>query len=332
VYVDALVLRDRDATGGGTLSERLWVQQDANWNVTALVNGSGSVVERYVYDPYGNVTVMSPSWAALSGSAYAWIYGHQGGRLDATTGLYGFRNRDLSPVLARWIEVDPLRFKAGDVDLYRDVGNNPIEYTDPSGEILPFLLPVLYYAGYGLVIGVSFAVGYYGANTVYNLCTPPGPAGAVYVTHYPWGIIVPHRVIATVNPDGSVHTYSFSGDWFYDDELDQWWVGPYWLTCFGVRQPDLTANDIKRVYLPRKAQDDSKGFAISGVTCGNDPFDGAFNRNCWTQGNVLISDAYRGYVPNPPVPPNLLADLPTYQAFSGIRPDPNQLGFDPNAW
>jgi YD repeat-containing protein len=34
VYVDAMVLRDRDATGGGTLSERLWVQQDANWNVT----------------------------------------------------------------------------------------------------------------------------------------------------------------------------------------------------------------------------------------------------------------------------------------------------------
>jgi YD repeat-containing protein len=46
VYVDTMVLRDRDATGGGTLSERLWVQQDANWNVTALVNTSGSVVER----------------------------------------------------------------------------------------------------------------------------------------------------------------------------------------------------------------------------------------------------------------------------------------------
>jgi len=24
----------------GNLDERLWVQQDANWNVTALVNGS----------------------------------------------------------------------------------------------------------------------------------------------------------------------------------------------------------------------------------------------------------------------------------------------------
>ncbi len=113
VYVDAMVLRDRDATGSGTLSERLWVQQDANWNVTALVNTSGSVVERYVYDPYGVVTVLSASWGTLSGSAYVWIYGHHGGRLDATTGLYGFRNRDLSPVLGRWIEVDPLGFSGG---------------------------------------------------------------------------------------------------------------------------------------------------------------------------------------------------------------------------
>ncbi len=106
LYIDAMVLRDRDSTGGGTLNERLWVQQDVNWNVTALVNGSGTVVERYVYDPYGNVTVLSASWGTLSSSAYAWMYGHQGGRLDATTGLYVFRSRNLSPFLGaglRWI-------------------------------------------------------------------------------------------------------------------------------------------------------------------------------------------------------------------------------------
>jgi RHS repeat-associated protein len=171
VYVDALVLRDRDATGGGTLSERLWVQQDANWNVTALANGSGSVVERYVYDPYGNVTVTSPSWSVLSGSAYAWIYGHQGGRLDTTTGLYGFRNRDLSPVLARWIEVDPLRFAAGDTNLYRNIGNGPVNTTDPTGMVAP--LPP---DGWSLTLrgkGKPGGVGAAGAGTA-----KPGGAGA----------------------------------------------------------------------------------------------------------------------------------------------------------
>ncbi len=133
VYVDAMVLRDRTTTGAGTLGERLWVQQDANWNVTALVNGSGNVVERYVYDPYGNMTVLSAAWGTLSGSAYAWIYGHQGGRFDATTGLYSFRRRDLSPALGRWTQADPLRFEAGDTNLYRYVGNEPTIHCDPSG-------------------------------------------------------------------------------------------------------------------------------------------------------------------------------------------------------
>ncbi len=32
--------------------------QDANFNVTAVVDDSGEVVERYVYDPFGQVTVL----------------------------------------------------------------------------------------------------------------------------------------------------------------------------------------------------------------------------------------------------------------------------------
>jgi hypothetical protein len=59
-YVDALVERDRDLDGnqGNGLEERLYVQHDANWNVTALVNTSGSVLERYVYDLCGAVTYL----------------------------------------------------------------------------------------------------------------------------------------------------------------------------------------------------------------------------------------------------------------------------------
>src|SRR5262249_33205753 len=60
-YVDALVLRDRDTTGSGQLGERLYVQQDANWNVTAVANPAGQVLERDVEDPYGKVTVLDPT-------------------------------------------------------------------------------------------------------------------------------------------------------------------------------------------------------------------------------------------------------------------------------
>src|SRR5439155_58052 len=70
VYIDALVLRDRSVTG--TLDERLWVQQDANWSVTAVVSIAGSVLEREVYDPFGAATFLSSSWNALGSSSYAW--------------------------------------------------------------------------------------------------------------------------------------------------------------------------------------------------------------------------------------------------------------------
>ncbi len=135
VYVDALILRDRDADGnpGNGMEERLYVQQDANANVTALISISGSVVERFVYDPYGQATFLNSSWTILSGSAYAWVVLHQGGFYDPATGLNYFRNRFYSSSLGRWVQLDPIGFVAGDANLYRYVHNNPANATDPTG-------------------------------------------------------------------------------------------------------------------------------------------------------------------------------------------------------
>src|SRR5262245_17478170 len=42
----------------------------------------------------------------------------------------------LNPSVGRWMQEDPIRTEAGDTNLYRDVGNNPTNLTDPSG-LLP---------------------------------------------------------------------------------------------------------------------------------------------------------------------------------------------------
>jgi hypothetical protein len=135
VYVDAMILRDRDTDGNGTLDERLWVQQDANWNVTALVNGSGIVVERYAYDTYGAVTVYDASYTVRGGgSNYGWNILWQGMRFDPISASYKSRGRtDISPTLGRPFQLDPLRFGAGDVNLYRWEANAPSGNLDPSG-------------------------------------------------------------------------------------------------------------------------------------------------------------------------------------------------------
>ena len=101
VGVDVLVERDRDTDANGSLDERLYVLQDANDNVTALVNTSGAVVERFVYDPYGAVAVLDAGWGARSGSAYDWTVLWQGQHWDGVSGLYWFREGGYSPTLGR---------------------------------------------------------------------------------------------------------------------------------------------------------------------------------------------------------------------------------------
>ena len=138
VYPDALVLRERDTDGNGTLDERLWVTQDANYNVTALVDGTGTVVERYAYDPFGVQTVYDASYAVRgAGSSYGWVYGFQGLRYDPTSGLNEARFRWSSPTLGRWVSLDPIRFEGRDANLYGFVGQNPVARTDPLGLIDP---------------------------------------------------------------------------------------------------------------------------------------------------------------------------------------------------
>lgn len=102
--------------------------------MTALVDGSGSVVERYAYDPFGSATIYSPDYSTVwTTSLYGQTYLWQGRPLDSGTGLYQFRHREVSAALGRPIQSDPLEFGAGDVNFYRWEGNGPTGNVDPSG-------------------------------------------------------------------------------------------------------------------------------------------------------------------------------------------------------
>jgi RHS repeat-associated protein len=159
VYVDALIERDRDPNLSGTLSERLYVQQDANWNVTAVVDSTGVVQERYVYDPYGTPTKLKADWTAQTSSLFNWAYLHQGGRLDSTSGLYNFRMRDYSPTLGRWMQQDPIRYRAGQSNLYQYVGDAPENAIDPFGLKNWFEQWMDKYVGDPLFAGIANLIG-----------------------------------------------------------------------------------------------------------------------------------------------------------------------------
>ncbi len=122
-YIDDVVLRDAEVNGGGNLGitgsgldQRLYYQQDREFNVVALTDQSGNVVERYAYDPYGSQSALDANWNLLSGgSERVWgiVVGFTGRWLDET-GLWYFRARYLDPVLGRFIRRDPVGDEDGE--------------------------------------------------------------------------------------------------------------------------------------------------------------------------------------------------------------------------
>ena len=144
-YVDNMLERDRDTVGNGSLNERLYGMQDANWNVTGIVDDSGSVQERYSYTAYGLVEFWSGSWDSLTSSTVANEYLYTGMPLDIKTVLYFFRLRFLSPTVGAFLSRDPILeevIDSGDlrsllINRYRYADNRPTIIVDPSG-MMPF--------------------------------------------------------------------------------------------------------------------------------------------------------------------------------------------------
>jgi len=84
---------------------------DHLYSPVALLDDTGAVVERYEYDAYGQVQVLSSEFLVLSSSQYGNPYAFTGrelATLDAgSRKLYHYRHRDYSPPLGRFFQQDP---------------------------------------------------------------------------------------------------------------------------------------------------------------------------------------------------------------------------------
>ena len=134
-YIDDLLLRDRDTTDpkNGTLDERLYALQDANWNVTSIAGSDGTIQERYAYSAYGAPSVLTTAFATRANSDYAWESLFGGYRFDFGTVNYHVRHRNLLSRLGCWNRRDPIGYAGKDSNLYRYVRDNPLVYGDPKG-------------------------------------------------------------------------------------------------------------------------------------------------------------------------------------------------------
>ena len=124
---------------GVILADRLYAEQDADYNVTSLTDASGAVVERYRYGAYGSVTVLNPDGTVrgdgtATSSRYSWVYLYQGMRLDVLAGTYIAQCRVYDVTLDRWLQEDPAGYIDGP-NRYQFELSSPVISSDPSGDV-----------------------------------------------------------------------------------------------------------------------------------------------------------------------------------------------------
>jgi RHS repeat-associated protein len=130
--------------GTGVSPVDYYYHTDDLYNVMAVTDGAGQVVERYEYDDYGTPMVMDAAGnalalsdgTALTSSPIANPYLFTGRRYDPETAWYHYRTRYMDPNAGRFttrdtigIWGDPWEFGNG----YAFVGNDPFSWLDPFG-------------------------------------------------------------------------------------------------------------------------------------------------------------------------------------------------------
>ncbi|HEV8718953.1 MAG TPA: RHS repeat-associated core domain-containing protein, partial [Candidatus Binatia bacterium] len=87
---------------------------------------NGASQARYDYESYGLLE------GDIANPQPANVFTYTG-REDDGTGLYYYRARYYDPEIERFISADPLGFQSGDINLYRYVAGNPVNFADANG-------------------------------------------------------------------------------------------------------------------------------------------------------------------------------------------------------
>ena len=99
-----------------------------------LIDSNGKVVVQYYYDAWGNHTVSGSNLTLANLNPFR----YRGYYYDTETGLYFLQTRYYDPEVGRFLNRDSVQYAdpetIGGIDLYAYCLNNPVMYSDPTGQ------------------------------------------------------------------------------------------------------------------------------------------------------------------------------------------------------
>jgi len=164
----------------GDTTTDYYYRKNLQGDVVALLNASGNVVAKYVYDAWGNHRIYDSAntiiYESDNSSAYTVNANHIGCLnpiryrsyyFDTETGLYYLQSRYYDPTTGRFLNPDTVDYldpqSVTGINLYAYCGNDPVNRFDPTGHF-GIGLTLLIATGIGLAFGFGVEV----AKQAYN--------------------------------------------------------------------------------------------------------------------------------------------------------------------
>jgi RHS repeat-associated protein len=126
---EALAVDKFTWSGSTPTGTTFWLFGDHQDSVRDIVSGNagslGQIVEHRQFNSFGNIVLRTANVGIE--------FGYAGRPFEERSGLSDNRARWYEPRTGKFINEDPSGFKGGDANLFRYVGNSPMDMIDPSG-------------------------------------------------------------------------------------------------------------------------------------------------------------------------------------------------------
>lgn len=159
-YSAPVVYKKTYSTAGNAQEQMLYLHRDYQGSILAITNEVGAVVEKRQFDAWGSLLlIQNGSSQPIANGQWLLDRGYTGHEHLQSVGLIHMNGRLYDPKLHRFLQPDNLvqdPTNTQNFNRYGYVLNNPLKYTDPSGEFSINLNDII--AGVAIVAGVVLTV------------------------------------------------------------------------------------------------------------------------------------------------------------------------------